>query len=110
MTKSASSRLCSSAFAALALMLAHPGTALAQDDKVVVLDFEGQRGSQTRAAVVGALRGDLELIPLTEFEQAAQDAGVSSYTGQDLVAACRPVGASAVVSGEVLREGGFVLR
>lgn len=95
---------------AIACCLLVPRAALAFGERVVVLDFDGPRGSQTRAAVVGALRRDVELVPLTEFEQAAQDAGVSSYTGRDLVAACRPVGAVAVVSGEVLREGGFVLR
>jgi hypothetical protein len=90
--------------------LAWPGTARAEGELVVVLDFEGPRGSQTRAAVVGALRQEVELVPLTEFEEAAQEAGVSSYTGRDLITACRPLAAAAAISGEVLNESGFILR
>ncbi|MBI2897083.1 MAG: hypothetical protein HYY06_26230 [Deltaproteobacteria bacterium] len=100
----------SRAVLAAACLFSWPRSSRAEGERVVILDFEGPRGSATRASIVGALRDRLDLVPLAEFEQAAQDAGVSSYAGGDLATACRPVRAVAVVSGEVLREGGLVLR
>jgi|GEM_PF-1112680 len=102
MTSSRSLRLLSvSLVGAAAFLLLAPAAATAQS-RAVVLEFGGGRnGAQARRAVVAALDGVVEIVPLESVEAAARAQRVDLATPEGAGAAARAAGAELVISGEV---------
>jgi len=102
MTSSRSLHLLSvSLLGAAALLLLAPAAASAQG-RAVVLEFGGGRnGAQARRAVVAALDGVVEIVPLESVEAAARTQRVDLATPEGAGAAARAAGAELVISGEV---------
>jgi len=78
---------------------------VAAQAKVTVGDFTGRRASKVRAQVVKALDGEVELVPNSDVESAAESLGVDASTAEGRTAVALELGISAFVAGSVKKKG-----